>query len=349
MKCKAAILNKLNEPLIIEDIEIPNLQCGQVLVQVRASSICGAQIGEINGAKGEDKYLPHLLGHEGGGIVCDVGEGVTQVKIGDNVVLHWKKGLGIESPFPKYKYDGGIVGGGSVTTFNEYAVISENRLTVIDKSISFEIAALMGCSVTTGLGLINNEAQLKIGQSIVVIGCGGVGLNVIQGAFMVSANPIISIDKNPHKLFTSLQYGATHNILAVDSDTNIEERVRKIVGGRGVDVVVDCTGVVGLINQGYRITSSNGKMILVGQPRHGENLIFTSMRDHYCGKTIMDSQGGLTNPNIDIQRYLDLYSLGKLHLNKLISQSFPLHLVNEAINLIQDGIGNKYILRMDGA
>ena len=347
MKCKTAILNKLNEPLEISDIEIPNLCCGQVLVKVCASSICGAQIGEINGAKGEDKYLPHLLGHEGGGIVCDIGEGVMQVKIGDHVVLHWRKGLGIESSFPKYKYNGGIIGGGSITTFNEYAVISENRLTVIDKSIPFEIGALMGCSVTTGLGLINNEARLKIGQSIVVIGCGGVGLNVIQGAAMVSVNPIIAIDKSPGKLATSVRYGSTHSILTFDSNTSIDSEVRKIVGRRGADVVVDCTGIVGLINQGYKITSSEGKMILVGQPRYDENLIFTSMRDHYCGKTIMDSQGGLTNPNIDIQKYLNLYSQGKLRLDCMISHRFPLDKINDALNLIRSGIGNKFILRME--
>ena len=346
MKSKAAILNKLNEPLLIEDIEIPDLKCGQVLVKVHCSSICGAQIGEMSGAKGEDKYLPHLLGHEGGGVVCDIGEGVIQVKKDDHVVLHWRKGLGIEAPFPKYKYGGGIVGGGSITTFNEYAVISENRLTVIDKAIPFEIASLMGCSVTTGLGLINNEAKLKIGQSVVIIGCGGVGLNVIQGASMASANPIIAIDRHYNRLLTASDYGATHSISNAD-DIDIVSEVLKITGKKGSDVVVDCTGVVDLINLGYKMTSSNGKMILVGQPKYNENLTFSSMRDHYCGKTIMDSQGGLTNPNIDIPLYLNLYLEGKLRLDYMISHRFPLEKVNEALDLIKCGIGNKFILRME--
>ena len=345
MKSKAAILNKLNEPLLIEDIEIPDLKCGQVLVKVHCSSICGAQIGEMSGAKGEDKYLPHLLGHEGGGVVCDIGEGVIQVKKDDHVVLHWRKGLGIEAPFPKYKYGGGIVGGGSITTFNEYAVISENRLTVIDKAIPFEIASLMGCSVTTGLGLINNEAKLKIGQSVVIIGCGGVGLNVIQGASMASANPIIAIDRHYNRLLTASDYGATHSISNAD-DIDIVSEVLKITGKKGSDVVVDCTGVVDLINLGYKMTSSNGKMILVGQPKYNENLTFSSMRDHYCGKTIMDSQGGLTNPNIDIPLYLNLYLEGKLRLDDMISHRFPLEKVNEALDLIKCGIGNKFILEM---
>ena len=347
MKCKAAILYKLNEPLIIEDIEIPSLKCGQVLVKVHCSSVCGAQIGEITGAKGEDKYLPHLLGHEGGGVVCDIGEGVTQVKKEDHVVLHWRKGLGIEAPFPKYKCSEGVIGGGSITTFNEYAVVSENRLTVIKKLIPFEIAALMGCSVTTGLGLINNEAQLKIGQSIVVIGCGGVGLNVIQGASMVSANPIIAIDRHYNRLLIASNHGATHSISNTDSDVDIISEVLKITGKKGADVVVDCTGVVNLINLGYKMTSSNGRMILVGQPKYNENLTFSSMRDHYCGKTIMDSQGGLTNPNIDIPQYLNLYLEWKLHLDDMISHRFPLEKVNDALDLIKCGIGNKFILRME--
>lgn len=345
MRCKAAILNQLNKPLLIEDIDIPDLRCGQVLVKVFCSSICGAQIGEVTGAKGEDKYLPHLLGHEGGGLVCDIGEGVTQVRKGDHVVLHWRKGLGIESSFPKYAYNGGIVGGGSVTTFNEYAVISENRLTVIEKSIPFEIAALMGCSVTTGLGLINNEAQLKIGQSIIIIGCGGVGLNIIQGASLVSANPIVAVDIHLHKLWSASNYGATHTILNCKFD--ILSEVFKIVGKKGADVVVDCTGSVDLINLGYKMTSSNGKMILVGQPKFNENLTFSSMRDHYCGKIIMDSQGGLTNPNIDIPRYLNLYMKGKLQFDDMISRTLSLKEVNEALDLIKCGKGNKFILKME--
>ena len=160
---KAAILNHLNLPLIVDEVQLPeHLECGQVLVQVDCSTICGAQIGEITGAKGEDHYLPHLLGHEGCGRVRDVGVGVDHVKIGDKVVMHWRRGLGIESTFPKYKWKDKVIGGGLVTTFNEYAVVSENRLTSIDPSIPSGVASLMGCAVTTALGLINNEARLKI-------------------------------------------------------------------------------------------------------------------------------------------------------------------------------------------
>jgi hypothetical protein len=147
-------------------IAIPDLECGQVLVQIHQTGICGAQINEIAGTKGPDKFLPHLLGHEGGGIVLKTGPGVTHVREADHVVLHWRKGAGIHARPAKYQWDGRTVNSGWVTTFNECAIVSENRLTPIPKSVPFDIAALMGCAVTTALGLINNLAQLKIGAQM---------------------------------------------------------------------------------------------------------------------------------------------------------------------------------------
>lgn len=340
---KAAILEQLNAPLIVDDIQpfwADDLACGQVWVEVHASGICGAQIGEISGAKGKDKYLPHLLGHEGGGVVMDVGPGVTHIKKGDHVVMHWRKGIGIESAFPKYKWGDKIVGGGSVTTFNEYAIVSENRLIPIDKDIPFEIAALMGCAVTTGLGLINNEAQLKIGQSILVIGCGGVGLNIIQGAVMVSAGYIGAVDIKKNKLQMAANLGATEII-----DSNIFDIQDNILPG--IDVVVDCTGNPEIIEKGYSLVAPGGKMILVGQPHHDQKLTINAMRRHYCGQILMDSQGGLTNPSVDIPRYLDLYRAGKLKLDNLITHRLPLEKINDAFDIVRFGQAGRIILEMN--
>lgn len=339
---KAAVLEKLNSPLIIDELEIPNLECGHVLVEVKRSGICGAQIGEIAGVKGEDKYLPHLMGHEGGGVVLEVGPGVTKVKKNDHVVMHWRKGLGIEARPPKYKRYGGFVGGGWITTFNELAVISENRITPIPKDIPFEIAALMGCAVTTALGLVNNEAQLKIGQSIAVAGCGGVGLNVIQGSAMVSAYPIIAIDLFDHKLKLAQEFGATHIINAGKED--IREAVKRIAGKTGVDVFVDCTGKVDIMEQCYELTAPNGHTILVGQPRFEHDLVLRSMVRNFTGKILMDSQGGQTNPTIDIPRYLNLYKNGKLKLDKLITHRFSLDEINIALEKIKNGETGRSII-----
>lgn len=345
MKMKAAILTELGAPLTVAELETPALVVGQVLVKVLASGICGAQLGEISGAKGPDKWLPHLLGHEGGGVVMEVGPGITQVKPGDHVVMHWRKGPGIEANPPRYQWGDKTVGGGWVTTFNDHAVVSENRLTPIDKDIPFEIAALMGCAVTTALGMINNEAKLKIGESVAVAGCGGVGLNVIQAAVLVGGNPIIGIDLHDRKLLLAFENGATN--LINSSDDDMQADVKKITGGQGVDVFVDCTGSVEMIAAGYDlIKPAGGRMILLGQPHHEECLTLPGMRRHYCGKTILDSQGGLTNPAVDIPRYLALYKTGRLPLEQFITHRFPLEAVNEALDVVRSGQAGRVILTM---
>lgn len=339
----------MGEPLTVEDLKIPAvLDYGQVLVRVFASGICGAQLREVSGAKGNDPYLPHLLGHEGGGIVLACGPGVSNVKNGDHVVMHWRKGAGIDARPPKYSRNGkggGSVGGGWITTFNEMAVVSENRLTPIDHAVPYEVAALMGCAVTTALGLINNEAQLKIGQSIAVAGCGGVGLNVVQGAAMVSACPIIAIDALHNKLVLASELGATDTINTSEQD--LVDAVHSVVGSRGVDVFVDCTGNVDVINKGFMVTSSGGRMILVGQPTHDHDLVLSGVFQHYCGKTLMDSQGGLTNPTADIPRYANLYLRGILKFPLTATVRYGLGEVNEAIACAKSGRAGRVILDME--
>jgi S-(hydroxymethyl)glutathione dehydrogenase / alcohol dehydrogenase len=201
MKFKAAILTELKQPLVIEEIESGPLRFGQVLVKIHCSGICGAQLNEIEGAKGPDKFLPHLLGHEATATVQEIGEGVTHVKPGDRVVCHWRKGLGLQGPgalytsarFPR-------INSGWVTTFSEYSVVSENRLTKLPAGFDAEAGALFGCAATTAMGVLNNNAKLGIGESIVVLGTGGVGLNLVQFAAMVGAHPIIGVDVHDHKL-----------------------------------------------------------------------------------------------------------------------------------------------------
>lgn len=335
MKMKAAILVEQRKPLVIADIELPStLEYGQVLVKVVCSGICGSQIGEIDGVKGPDKFLPHLLGHEGGGIVVDVGCGVARVKKGDHVVMHWRKGFGIESPIPKYKWRGKVVNAGWVTTFNEYAVISENRLTSIPQDIDFEIAALMGCAVTTGFGVVNNNAKLKIGESIAVLGAGGVGLNIIQAAALVSGYPIIAIDLYDHKLEFAKSFGATHVINS--SKTDMKEEIFRIVGNDGVDVAVDNTGNVRVIETAYEVSRSDGRTILVGVPRAGEKISIYSLPLHFQ-KSLSGSHGGESNPSIDIPRYLKLFKAGILKVKELITHKYKLVDINEAIEIMHSG------------
>lgn len=337
---KAAILRQLNAPLVIEELIVPDLRVGQVLVKVESSGICGKQLGEHCGHFGEDRYLPHLMGHEGGGVVVDTGEGVHNVMRGDHVVMHWRKGAGIESEPPVYfRNSGDPVGAGPVATFTEYAVVSENRVTPIDKTVPFKVAALMGCSVTTAFGLVNNEAKLKIGQSIAVVGCGGVGINIVLAAKMVAAHPIIAIDLNYRKLAIAEALGAT-------VVTNSVGGIKSVVSG-GVDVLVDCTGNAEVINDGFSVVRSGGRMILVGQPKYGSCVNFSNFSSHYCGKTIIDSQGGLTNPTEDIPRYIRLYKTGGLPLESMITHEFGIYDINEAFETIKTETVVKCIIRMN--
>jgi len=343
MKMKAAILEQLRAPLVLDEIDVPALECGQVLVQIHRTGICGAQIGEIDGKKGEDKFLPHLLGHEGGGVVLEIGPGVTNIRKGDHVVLHWRKGAGIHARPAKYSWNGRTVNSGWVTTFNECAVVSENRLTPISKDIPFDVAALMGCAVTTALGLINNLAHLKIGQSIAVFGCGGVGLNVVQGAAMVSADPIIAIDIYEEKLALAREFGATHLINSAAAD--VRDEIRKIVGPGGVDVFVENTGIVRLIETAYQLTANAGRTILVGVPKHDEDITIHSLPLHF-GKVLTGCEGGATDPAVDIPRYLRLYERGKLKLDRLITHRLPFAEINAALDRVRAGEVGRCVLSM---
>lgn len=334
-KMKAAILVEQRKPLVIDEIELPpTLDIGQVLVKVHFSGICGSQIGEIEGAKGPDKFLPHLLGHEASATVIEVGAGVKHVKSGDVVVLHWRKGLGIEGAPPNYKWRGEKLNAGWVATFNDYAIVSENRLTKIPTNSNLEIAALFGCAITTGFGVIENNAKVRIGESVVVYGAGGVGLNIVQAASLVGAYPIIAVDLFDSRLSLANELGATHLINACSKEPR--EELLKILSNQGADVFVDNTGSPEVIQLGYEITKPQGRVTLVGVPKQGENISIYSLPLHF-GKTITGSHGGEAIPNIDILRYMSMYSAGRIKLDCLITEVVELSSINIAIQNMKSG------------
>lgn len=332
---KAAILTELKAPLVIAELTMPEtLVIGQVLVKIHFSGICGSQLGEIDGAKGEDKFLPHLLGHEASGVVLDIGFGVKHVKIGDKVVLHWRKGLGIESETPHFTWQGRKVNAGWITTFNEYAIVSENRVTAIPADSDMEVAALFGCAVTTGFGVVENNAKVRIGESVVVFGAGGIGLNIVQAAALVSAYPIIAVDLHDNKLELAKQMGATHTINSSTGDAR--QAILDIVGAGGADVFIDNTGQPAIIEMGYQITKPQGRVTLVGVPRKGNNINIYSLPLHF-GKGLSGSHGGEAIPQTDIPRYHQLYRAGRVKLRELITDYYTLEQVNEAIAGMRSG------------
>ncbi len=332
---QAAILSEQLRPLVVDQVDLPDsLFFGQVLVRVCYTSICGSQIGEIDGIKGNDKYLPHLLGHEGSGIVIDTGEGVKIVKPGDHVVMHWKEGDGLQADPPVYCWNGRPLNAGWVTTFNEYAVVSENRLTPIPANFDLKIAPLLGCAVTTGFGIINNNAKLKIGQSIVVFGAGGVGLNVIQAASLVSAYPIIAIDLYDNKLALARKCGATHTINSSASDPS--HTVFEIAGSKGADVIVENTGNPEIIELACRLTHPCGRTVLVGVPPADSRACLSTLALHFK-KVLTGSHGGEAQPAIDIPRYIRLHDVGRFTFKELITDCFTLSEINTALSRMQSG------------
>ena len=347
MKTRAAILVEQKKPLVIEEVEVPALKLGQVLVKVLASGICGSQIGEINGVKGPDRFLPHLLGHEGCGTVLEVAEGVRTVKPGDRVVLHWRKGAGLESVTPTYNSRLGTVNAGWVTTFNEHAVISENRVTAVPADFDVEAAALFGCAVTTAFGVVTNNAQVAIGQSVVVFGAGGIGLNIIQGAALAGGYPIVAIDLFDNRLDLARSLGATHTINS--RTTAPAEAIAGIVGGDGADVVIDNTGNVDVIALASRLTSGRGRTVLVGVPPKGATAAISTLPLHF-EKRLVGSHGGECRPEADIPRYVRLVQDGRLSLTGVVGHRYGLDEVNTAIDDMASGrLAGRAILQMADA
>jgi S-(hydroxymethyl)glutathione dehydrogenase/alcohol dehydrogenase len=338
---KAAILVEQKAPLVVAAIQPPALGVGQVLVKVEFSGICGKQVEEIEGRRGPDPFLPHLLGHEGAGTVLDVGPGVRKVAKGDRVVLHWMKGSGIDASPPRFRWDGRVVSAGCVTTFSDCTVASENRITRISETTPFDVAALLGCAVTTGLGIVFNNAKLKPGQSVVIFGSGGIGVNVIQGAVLVNAEPIVAVDLHADKLQHARRFGATHVLDGRDGDT--ARALMELTGGRGFDVAVDTTGQRSVRELAYNVTSHTGRTILAGVPFHEEAITIDSFPLHF-GRTISGVHGGDTNPDVDIPRYVRLYERGKLRLNEQITHRYPLDAVNEAVEQVRLGRAGRCLI-----
>ncbi len=347
MKSLAAILVEQKRLLIIEEIDVPSPKLGQVLVRVLCSGICGSQVGEINGVKGPDRFLPHLLGHEGAGEVVECGEGVRTVKAGDRVVLHWRKGAGLESVTPVYESRIGKINAGWVTTFNEYSIVSENRVTAVPADFDLETAALLGCAVTTGFGVVNNDAQLAIGQSIAVFGAGGIGLNIVQGAALAGANPIIAVDIFDNRLALAQSLGATHAINSATADPT--DAILRIVGSEGVDVAVDNTGNPAVIELACRLTGPRGRTVLVGVPPQDSVAAISTLPLHF-EKKLVGSHGGECRPDIDIPRYVRLVRDDRLTFAHLVGKRYSLPEINTAIDDMRTGrLAGRAIVHMAGA
>jgi S-(hydroxymethyl)glutathione dehydrogenase/alcohol dehydrogenase len=336
---KAALMTTVGAPLELHDLIIPSdsPSYGQVQVRIIASGICGAQLMELNGTKASGP-LPHPLGHEGVGIVEKVGIGVTHVKVGDKCVLHWRKGAGIESDFPHYLMAGRseFITSGKVSTFMEQAIVSENRCTAVPHDTPDELCCLLGCSLSTALGTIEHEAKLLMGESVLIIGCGGLGLNLILAAKIRGASKIGATDIHIEKETASSALGAG---FLVNFGFLTKPKF---------DVVIDTTGNSIAIQRGLSLMNPSGRFILVGQPPprgyvkiENANHLFEG-----SGKSIMATQGGRFQPDKDIKRYVDSWRAGHLKVDGIVTHEFGLSEINAALDVVRAGEAGRILIKM---
>ena len=319
-----------------------NLREGQVLVKLFYSGICGKQIEEIDGLGGDDPYLPHMLGHEGTGIVIDTGPNVFKVKKNDTVVLHWMKGSGKQSETPIYENEGNRVNAGWVTTFNDHAVVSENRITKIPKTTDMKSGALFGCARTTGVGVIMNEVNLKSKHSIVVYGCGGVGLFVIQVAKLKNPKQIIGVDTNNKSLKLAMQFGASSIINA--KECNAVNEIKKLTNGKGAERVVIVTGNKIAIENAINSSSIPSECYQVGVPVVGEKICIDAHALMHK-RNLNGSLGGDIYPDRDIPKYMLLNEKGDINASKLITKIIPFQNINDGIDMMRGSVPGRVLIK----
>jgi Zn-dependent alcohol dehydrogenase len=346
MKSRAAVCRAFGQPLSIEEIDLAEPGQGELRVKIKACAICHSDVFFWEGAWGGD--LPAVYGHEAAGIVEAVGPGVTRVKVGDPVVATLIRSCGFcpscsggapvfcEEVFPLDRQSpihgpGGesIAHGMRIGAFAEHVVVHHSQVEAIPADMAFDVASLIACGVLTGLGAVVNTAGVGTGQSVVVIGCGGVGLNAVQGARVAGAAPIVAIDVVEAKLTAARAFGATHAINPKSED--VAARVAEITGGVKADYVFVTVGVGGAAEQAISLMKRNGATVLVGMPPSGVRASFDPGWIAADGQRILGSKMGSARLPVDVPRIVELYREGRLKLDELITARFPFAEINAAI------------------
>ena len=332
MKMTAAVLEQCGQPLQLMELDIPPLQRGQVLVKIAYSAICRSQLMEIGGHRGQDKWLPHLLGHEASGTVVDVGADVTKVAPGDDVILTWIKCSGIESATPQYCHNGRTINAGPVTTFSNYSIVSENRVALKPNELDMDIAVLFGCALATGSGMVLNELKPKTNDSVIVLGLGGVGMSALLALIATGVKQIIAIDTDPKKIELAQSLGVT--AAQYESEESVLSFVRQSFPD-GADFCIEAGGTTGTIELGFSLINERaGQLLFASHPPAGEQI---SLDPHelITGKQIRGSWGGATRPDIDVPLLSKLVVRNRVPLMTLTKDKFPLEDINKAIDLFK--------------
>jgi S-(hydroxymethyl)glutathione dehydrogenase / alcohol dehydrogenase len=355
---RAAVFYEYNAPLKIDDITLDKPKRGEVMVKVAASGVCHSDLSVVNGTL-PFPPPPAILGHEGAGVVQEIGEGVTAVQPGDHVILSWRPSCGrcgycvtgrpqlcqtigmalLQGYLPDgttrfHKGDTEIRIFTGVASFAEYTVVPETGVVKIRKDVPLEAAALVGCGVMTGVGAVINTAKVEAGSSVAVIGCGGVGLNVIQGAVLAGAEKIIAVDLNPKKLELARQFGATRCVNPADGDSVTQ--VLGLTDGLGVDYAFEVIGRADTAVQAYNSIRPGGTAVVVGVAKPDDMMTIPAL-SLLQEKTLKGSIYGSARPSVDMPKLLDLYLGKRLKLDELVSRRITLEQVNEAFQWMEKG------------
>jgi S-(hydroxymethyl)glutathione dehydrogenase / alcohol dehydrogenase len=367
VKFRAAVLNKVNEPLTIETLDMVPLASGDVLVRIKASGLCHTDLEIIQGSLAYP--LPIVLGHEGAGVVEEVGSSVTQVKPGDHVILSWNPHCGhcfycdrdqpiLCEPFTRHQPKGLLLDGtlrmrrgaeevhhySMTSTHAEYTVVPESGAIAVSKAIPFDRACIIGCGVMTGVGAVVRKAQVERGSNVVVIGCGAVGLNSVQGARIADAGKIIAVDVGEPKLDRAMAFGATHAIDAVQG--NVVEQIKSLTNGRGADYVFEAAGRRDTFSLSVEAVRAGGEVVWLGKVNVNEEVRFRwgSLMGE---RNIVRSSYGNARPRRDFPWLVDEYLKGRLQLDELITRRIRLKEINEGFAMLARSEGIRTVVLFD--
>jgi S-(hydroxymethyl)glutathione dehydrogenase/alcohol dehydrogenase len=358
MKSRAAILFEPGQKLEIREVDVQDPAPGEVRIELAAAGVCHT---DLHVMTGDIKApLPAILGHEGAGVVTDVGAGVTSVKPGDHVIPLWRLSCGeceycsdgrpaLCAVGTDIRTSGRLLDGTSrfslggeeikhfagVSAFSNYTVLPEGAVLKIPEDLPLELAALMGCAVITGVGAVINAADVAEGKTVAVFGAGGVGVNVVQGALLAGAEKIIAVDRYDSRLEQAKQFGATHIVNA--SEVDAVEAIRELTDGRGVDYAFEAVGLAAVVRQAFDCLAKRGVAMIVGIPPMGSDVTVSSTMLVYEERELRGSLYGSAAPRVDIPKMIDLYRDGQLKLDELLTHRFPIEEINEAYDALQSG------------